>query len=159
MKILQTIISILFTILIVLAALGLLASLVVFAALGLGLLLNLLLHFQPFEATLLSLIALGVVLIIITIILTTGLPIKTTSKSDDDWDDDEWEEDDDWDNEWDDELEEDEKTPAAIVYPGIPRWRQPLKNVDFSNTKPDDRCPCGSGRKYKNCHGGKNAAR
>ncbi|MCL5612300.1 MAG: SEC-C metal-binding domain-containing protein [Chloroflexi bacterium] len=41
------------------------------------------------------------------------------------------------------------------LYEGIPRWRRPSKNLDFSNAKLDDRCPCGSGRKYKNCHGAK----
>lgn len=40
-------------------------------------------------------------------------------------------------------------------YPGIPRWRQPLKKLDFTGAKPEDPCPCGSGRKYKNCHGAK----
>ena len=38
-------------------------------------------------------------------------------------------------------------------YPGIPRWRQPSKKIDFSDAKPNDPCPCGSGRKYKDCHG------
>lgn len=28
-----------------------------------------------------------------------------------------------------------------------------LKQIVFWNTQPDDRCPCGSGRKYKNCCG------
>lgn len=41
------------------------------------------------------------------------------------------------------------------LFAGIPRWRRPLKTLDFSNVKPDDRCPCGSGRKFKNCHGKK----
>ncbi len=59
--------------------------------------------------------------------------------------------DDEFDDEYDDEDEDDE--PLVFVNPRIPRWRQPLKQVDFSNAKPDDRCPCGSGRKYKNCHG------
>jgi hypothetical protein len=39
------------------------------------------------------------------------------------------------------------------LYKGVPLSRRPLKTLDFSNVKPDDRCPCGSGRKYKNCHG------
>jgi transposase-like protein len=37
----------------------------------------------------------------------------------------------------------------------IYKWRRPSKNLDFSNAKPDARCPCGIGRKYKNCHGSK----
>jgi hypothetical protein len=38
-------------------------------------------------------------------------------------------------------------------YMGIPRWRQPLKKIDFTGVKPNDPCPCGSGRKFKSCHG------
>jgi len=38
-------------------------------------------------------------------------------------------------------------------FPGIPLWRRPLKRLDFSDVKPNDPCPCGSGRKYQNCHG------
>jgi uncharacterized protein YecA (UPF0149 family) len=55
----------------------------------------------------------------------------------------------------DDYFDEDEKEDEPVIYSGIPRGRQPLKTPDFSNVKPDDRCPCGSGRKYKNCHGRK----
>ena len=39
------------------------------------------------------------------------------------------------------------------AFPGIPRWRQPLKKIDFTGVKPNDACPCGSGRKFKDCHG------
>jgi uncharacterized protein YecA (UPF0149 family) len=57
----------------------------------------------------------------------------------------------------DDEMDDDDivKNEDALnkLYAGIPRWRRPNKNLDFSNVKPDDLCPCGSGRKYKNCHG------
>jgi hypothetical protein len=151
MSLVRTIFRIILLISAILLGLALLAGLIVLAAYGLGLLLNLLLHFQTFEAVLLSLLALGVVLIIMAQILTSSNPLRSAPLYDDE--DDEWDE---WDE--DDDEEEDEIS-QPIVYPGIPRWRQPLKNVDFSNTKPDDRCPCGSGRKYKNCHGAKNAAR
>jgi hypothetical protein len=56
------------------------------------------------------------------------------------------------------DVEEDSDLPDKdmdAVFAGIPRWRRPLKTLDFSNVKPDDRCPCGSGRKFKNCHGKK----
>ena len=53
--------------------------------------------------------------------------------------------------------EEDDQDEEIFVNPGIPRWRQPLKPIDISDVDPDDRCPCGSGRKYKNCHGAKQA--
>jgi hypothetical protein len=156
MKTLQTILSFLVGILIVLAGIGLVAGLIVVAAFGLGLLLNLLLRYQPYEATLLSLLSLGFVLIIITLFFTSHSSSPTSSSSDDEWDDE-----DEWDDAWDEDDEEDEEDeePQVVVYPGVPRWRQPLKNVDFSNTRPDDRCPCGSGRKYKNCHGAKSATR
>jgi hypothetical protein len=161
MAIIKAIIRLILFIAAVLLGLALLSSLIVLAAYGLGLLLNLLLHFQLFEAVLLSLLALGMVLMSIVYLLSSSLPVKSTSLGDDDDDDD-----DDWDD-WDDEDEyeyeedgddEEEEISQPIIYPGIPRWRQPLKNVDFSNAKPDDRCPCGSGRKYKNCHGSKTAA-
>jgi SEC-C motif len=56
------------------------------------------------------------------------------------------------------DFEEDSDLSAKemdAIFAGVPRWRRPLKTVDFSNVKPDDRCPCGSGRKFKNCHGKK----
>jgi uncharacterized protein YecA (UPF0149 family) len=56
------------------------------------------------------------------------------------------------------DYEDEDVDEEPVIYPSIPRWRQPLKTPDFSNTRPDDRCPCGSGRKYKNCHGAKRPA-
>ena len=67
--------------------------------------------------------------------------------------DDEDNEEDEWGEDWEDEEEEDAVPESKQVYPGIPRWRQPTKKLDFTNVKPDERCPCGSGRKFKNCHG------
>ena len=62
----------------------------------------------------------------------------------------------DYDDKYDDEYEEDEEgDEPPLIYPGIPRWRQPKKSSDFSKTKPADRSPCGSRRKFKNCHGTK----
>jgi hypothetical protein len=64
----------------------------------------------------------------------------------------------DYDDEYDDEYEDDEEDDEPpLIYPGIPRWRQPKKSQNFSKANPDDRCPCGSGRKSKNCHGTKKA--
>jgi hypothetical protein len=141
----------------ILLGFALLACLIVLAAYGLGLLLNQLLHFQTFEAVLLSLLAIGILMIIVVQMLASPIPLNRTSSEDDFDEDEEWEWDDDEDED-EDEEENDDDIPQPIVLPGIPRWRQPLKTVDFSNTKPDARCPCGSGRKYKNCHGAKNAA-
>jgi hypothetical protein len=56
-----------------------------------------------------------------------------------------------WDGDEDTENDADE-------FAGIPRWRRPLKNPDFSDVKPNDPCPCGSGRKFQNCHGYKRTA-
>ena len=62
-------------------------------------------------------------------------------------------------HEKDKEIDDDEiaENMEAINnrYAGIPCWRRSTRNLDFSKEKPDDRCPCGSGRKYKNCHGSK----
>ena len=65
---------------------------------------------------------------------------------------DEFEEEEEDDFDIDQEPQLSEKEMDAL-FPGIPRWRRPSKPLDFTNVKPDDRCPCGSGRKFKNCHG------
>ena len=122
-------------------------GILVLVAYGLGWLLNL----DPFQATLLSLagmLAFGFLASrIFQTIMDTISPSHVTSEDDEDDDEDE--------GETEFEVEEVDKEP--VIYPSIPRRRQPLKNLDFSNTRPDDRCPCGSGRKYKNCHGAKRA--
>ena len=122
-------------------------GILVLVAYGLGWLLNL----DPFQATLLSLagmLAFGFLASrIFQTILDTISPSHVTSEDDEDDDEDE--------GETEFEVEEVDKEP--VIYPSIPRRRQPLKNLDFSNTRPDDRCPCGSSRKYKNCHGAKRA--
>jgi hypothetical protein len=52
------------------------------------------------------------------------------------------------------ELDEDvDVENEADEFAGIPRWRRPLKKIDFKDVKPSDPCPCGSGRKFQNCHG------
>jgi hypothetical protein len=80
----------------------------------------------------------------------TSIPrdLSETDEFDDDYDEDE----DDFDMDEAAELSDQE---MDALFPGIPRWRRPPKALDFSNAKPDDRCPCGSGRKFKNCHGRK----
>lgn len=120
---------------------GLLALL----AYGVGWILNRVMHFDPFQATAISLASMLVFGILAERIWQV---IISTPPLDPDLDEDEDEFD--FDDDYFDE-EEDE----SVIYPGIPRWRQPLKTLDFINVKPDDRCPCGSGRKYKNCHGRK----
>jgi len=121
-------------------------------AYGLGMTLNQLMHFDPFQATALSLAALGLAGLAIARIISAfvATPWLSTDAADEEDEEDEGEED-----EWDEDEEparvKDEAVPNP--HPGIPRWQQPLRHIDFSKARPDDRCPCGSGRKYKNCHG------
>ena len=133
-------------VLLVIAALTVGGGLLVLLSFGVGWLLNLVMHFDPFQATAISLAG-----ICIFGFLAERLwqSVMATRDMDDDEYDDEYDEFD-----FDDE-DEDEDDEEPVAYPGIPLWRQPLKKVDFSKAKPDDRCPCGSGRKYKNCHGTK----
>jgi hypothetical protein len=126
-------------------------GILVLTAYGLGWLLNHVMHLDPFQATALSLagmLAFGFLASrIFQTIMDTMAPSRVTSDDDEDGD----EEDDEDETEFD--VEEVDEEP--VIYPSIPRWRQPLKTPDFSTTSPDARCPCGSGRKYKNCHGAK----
>ena len=132
----KTILMILFYFLAVLAVLAIGSGLLVLLAYGVGLLLSSVTHFDPFQATVIGLAGMFVFVFLLErwwTWITSHPPFPG-----------EYYEDEDDDDEYDDELP---------LYPSIPRWRQPLKQVDFSNAKPDDHCPCGSGRKYKNCHG------
>ncbi len=130
---------------------GLGGGLIVLGAYGIGWLLTRFLPFTLFEATVLSLAGMGFAAFVAARVLTTLVTLPSTLSNDDD--------DDDWDEEEEEaDFEEDDEPappPPPLSHPGIPRWRQPLRTLDFSNTQPDDRCPCGSGRKYKNCHGRK----
>jgi len=138
----KTILVILLFILGILAALAIGGGLLALLAYGVGWLLNFVMRFDPFRATLISLAGVLIFGILAERIWTTITNYPPFSSE---YDDEE---------EYDEEEDDDDDEESAI-YPGIPRWRQPLKNVDFANAKPDDRCPCGSGRKYKNCHGTK----
>ncbi len=122
-------------------------GILVLIAYGLGWLLNHIMHIDPFQVTLLSLVgmlAFGFLASSIFQTIVNTMP-RSPAVDDNEYEDDEDEE------EFD--VEDDDEEP--VVYANIPRWRQSLKTPDFSNTRPDDRCPCGSGRKYKNCHGAK----
>ena len=120
-------------------------GLLVLMAYGVGWVVNQVMHLEPFQATVLTLagiVAFG----ILAARIWEAIIAAPFSRPDSDEDGDE---------EFEFDEEDEEEPPVIVVNPRIPRWRQPLKNVDFSDTKPDDRCPCGSGRKYKNCHGRK----
>jgi len=126
-------------------------GLLVLLAYGVGLLVNLVMDFEPFHATLLSLmgmIAAGVLVVRIVSALIPDPP--SASEFEDDLDED------------DNDAAADEDDDKGDVYlyqlgthPEIIRLRPPFKPVDFTGVRPDDKCPCGSGRKYKNCHGAK----
>lgn len=149
MKVIASLFGIL---LVVLLLLGIGGALVFLMAYGLGLAINLIADFEPFQATVLGMLSLAVAGFLANRIWDMVRPAPV-SPDDDEYDD---EYDDDLFDEFDDDEDEDEDDEEEPnLYPGIPRWRQPVKTLDFSNTKPDDRCPCGSGRKYKNCHGSK----
>jgi hypothetical protein len=112
---------------------------------GLGLLFSLLTHFEPFQSTVLALVAIlaaGILAERIWTVIISSNSSPLRNKLDDT-------------DPYEDEFEDDAEDEDEIIFtnPGIPRWRQPLKQVDFSNTELDSRCPCGSGRKFKNCHG------
>jgi hypothetical protein len=130
-----------------------LSGLIVWAASGLGWILIhwLRLPFTSFEATLLSLVALVATTwtawrLVVSLIT---LPLGSSSVEDED-------EDEDWDEgEDEDEEDQDEEPEEANHISSIPKWRQPIRRASdgMPIVGPDDRCPCGSGRKYKNCHG------
>ena len=143
----KTILVILLFVFGVLAALAIGGGLLVLLAYAVGWLLNFVMHFDSFQITLISLAGVlffGVLATRIWEAITNYPPLSNSYEDDDD----------DEEGEDENDFEYDEKD-EAVIYPGIPLWRQPQKKVDFSNVKPDDRCPCGSGRKYKNCHGEK----
>ena len=79
-----------------------------------------------------SLIALGVAIGLALVFVLSSRPEHTLRPASD------------WDEDWDEELEEEEDDE---IFPPAPTSRfdpPPGRN---------DLCPCGSGRKYKNCHG------
>ncbi|MFZ5910478.1 MAG: YecA family protein [Chloroflexota bacterium] len=143
--------SIILTILITIVLLAIGGGLIVLIAYGIGWLIHFVTKFDLFQSTLLGLagmFAFG--------ILAERTFSAITSIARNDLGGEEFEDyyDDDFEDEFDDDFGEDEEEPSD-AYPGIPRWRQPLKQVDFSKARPNDLCPCGSGRKFKHCHGAK----
>jgi hypothetical protein len=126
-------------------------GLLVLLAYGVGLLVNLVMDFEPFHATLLSLVGMIAAGVMVARIVSALLPESLPAPDfEDDLDEDD-------DEIPDDEDEEDDDGDVYLYQPGarpeVIRVRPPFKPVDFTGVRPDDRCPCGSGRKYKNCHG------
>ena len=117
---------------------------------GVGIVLTRFTGLDPFPATVLSMAGMFLFGILVERIFNSFISIpKKLSENDefDEYDDEDY-------FDFDEDLDISEKELDA-VFAGIPRWRRPLKTLDFSNVKPDDRCPCGSGRMFKNCHGKK----
>ena len=142
--------TIILTILIIIVLLTVGGGLVAIIAYGLGWLIHLLTKFDLFQSTLLGLAGMFVFGILAERLFSTMMTIARDDLEEE-FDEDEFN------DEYDDEdFEDDEELPVA--YPGVPRWRQPLKQVDFSKARPNDPCPCGSGRKFKECHGVKRTA-
>jgi hypothetical protein len=138
----------------VLAAVLLLAlggGLLVLLAYGVGWVVNLLMDLEPFQATMLGLAGIFTFIILVDRVVHALTPL-TTPMDDFEFEDDYEDEDEDESEEY--EIFEDEEEMDK-AYAGIPRWRRPARSLDFSNVHDNDRCPCGSGRKYKNCHGAK----
>ena len=150
----------------VLLALAVGAFLVVLLAAGIGALIARLLPFSMFEATLLALIALIGVVVVIWRAVTTILSTPSPGSDEDDEEEliDEWDaerEDYDWEDEdadWDAERDE-EFSDQPDLRPPFRGWQQPIKSTEFEGVGRNEPCPCGSGKKYKNCHGKPGATR
>ena len=119
---------------VVLLAIAVGAALMVLMATGLGLLLSRFLPLSTYEASFLSLIATITLLAAVWQFLRAPA-ITVPVEEEEDWED-----------------EEDETPPQPAFIPSIPRWRQPLRRTEYESVGRNDPCPCGSGKKYKNCH-------
>ena len=114
---------------------------------GVGMVITRLTGLEPLPATVISMVGMFFFGILVERTFHSVMSIPRSFSEDDEFDD--FEEDD---LDMDEDMELSEKEMDEI-FAGVPRWRRPLKTLDFSDVKPDDRCPCGSGRKFKNCHG------
>jgi len=114
---------------------------------GMGWLLSRILPLSLFEASVIALLS-GLGLAYLINQIASARPIY----------EEDWEDEGDWDEEdWDDEWEEDEyEEPISF-----PQWRrrggggEVQENTDGPVVGRNDPCPCGSGKKYKYCHGRK----
>lgn len=138
--------SILLTVLIIIVLLAIGGGVMALIVYGIGWLIHLVTKFDLFQSTLLALASMFAFGILAERIFSAILSINRSDLEEDDF----------YDNDFADEFEDDDfeaKKQKSEPYSGIPLWRQPLKQVDFSKARPNDLCPCGSGRKFKHCHG------
>jgi hypothetical protein len=136
-------------VLIVLVVLAIGGGLFALLAYGVGMVLTRITGLEPLPATVISMVGMLFFGILLERTFNSVLSMPRSLSEDDEFDD--FEEDD---LNMDEDIELTEKNMDEI-FAGVPRWRRPLKTLDFTDAKPDDRCPCGSGRKFKNCHGKK----
>ena len=125
-------------------------------AYGIGMLVSRLTGFDSLPASAISMAGMFLFGILMERAFSAFISIPKNLAGNDEFDEDEFDSED----EEDDYFDLEEEPPLSnkdmdAIFAGIPRWRRPLKTLDFSDVKPDDRCPCGSGRKFKNCHGKK----
>jgi hypothetical protein len=137
-------------VLIVLLVLAIGGGLFTLLAYGVGMVITRFTRLEPLPATVISMAGMFLFGVLVERTFNSVMSIPRSLSEDDEFDDDE---DEDY-LDMDENMELSEKE-MDDVFAGVPRWRRPLKTLDFSNVKPDDRCPCGSGRKFKNCHGKK----
>ena len=151
----RMVVAVLLLIVIIVGLLAIGGAVLLLLAYGLGLLFSWLTHFETFQGTVLALVAILAAGILAERIWTAiassnSNPLERkldrTAAFGNELEDEDEEED-------EDEYEDEDDEEVIFTNPSIPRWRQPLKQIDFSNVAPDTRCPCGSGRKFKNCHG------
>ncbi len=122
------------------------AVMLVLGATGLGVLLARFLPLSIFEASLLTLISLLALFYAAWRVVAALVGSPLSLPSDDDGDDE-------WDEEADEENDDDEPLDEQDFVPSIPRWRQPIKRAEYGKVGRNAPCPCGSGKKYKYCHG------
>ncbi len=142
---------------IVLLALAIGGGLLTLLSYGVGIVITRFTGIDPLPATVISMAGIFLFGILVERVFNSFMSVPKNLVGNDEFDDfddfDDEDEDEDY-LDFDDDSELSDKE-MDDVFAGIPRWRRPLKTLDFSNVKPDDRCPCGSGRKFKNCHGKK----
>jgi hypothetical protein len=137
-------------VLIALLALAIGGGLFTLLAYGVGMVITRITGLERLPATVISMISMFFFGILLERTFNSVMSLPRSLSDDDEFDD--FEDEDYLDMDQDLELSEKEMDE---IFAGVPRWKRPLKTLDFTDVKPDDRCPCGSGRKFKNCHGKK----
>jgi len=140
----------------VLLAAALLIFLVTLAFLGLGTLFSHFFELTLFEATMLTL--LGTVALMLLVHLIRTLFFSATDEGCEEWDEDEEEEgdwyDEDWDeDDWEEDWDEEDQSTGISFLRGLSTRRTEQEEDIFAGVGRNDPCPCGSGKKFKYCHG------